>query len=277
MSLATHKIAVLGLGTLGRALTAGMLERGDAERDRVRATVRRAPLAEELADELGIRVGTSNPDAARDADVCLVCTKPKAIAGLLEELTASGALEHSPLIVSVAAGVTIPSLEASLPAGTRVVRAMPNTPCLIGEGMTVVARGSKATEDDAQLALELFRPLGRALELGEQHMDAVTGLSGSGPAFAYVMLEALSEGGVMMGLPRAVAAELAAQTMRGAASLVLETGQHPAALKDEVLTPAGCTIAGLLVMEDGGIRSTLARGVQEAARAARALGDTTEG
>ncbi|MHC4893500.1 MAG: pyrroline-5-carboxylate reductase [Planctomycetota bacterium] len=259
MSLATHKIAVLGLGTLGRALTAGMLERGDAERDRVRATVRRAPLAEELADELGIRVGTSNPDAARDADVCLVCTKPKAIAGLLEELTASGALEHSPLIVSVAAGVTIPSLEASLPAGTRVVRAMPNTPCLIGEGMTVVARGSKATEDDAQLALELFRPLGRALELGEQHMDAVTGLSGSGPAFAYVMLEALSE------------------TMRGAASLVLETGQHPAALKDEVLTPAGCTIAGLLVMEDGGIRSTLARGVQEAARAARALGDTTEG
>ncbi|MEO0649284.1 MAG: pyrroline-5-carboxylate reductase [Planctomycetota bacterium] len=272
MTLQGRKVAVLGMGTLGRALAEGLLERGGVERADLRGTVRRSAHATELADALGIEVGTSNATAARGAEIVMVCTKPKGIAAVLEELAEGDTLASNPLVVSVAAGVTVAQMEVLLPEGTRVVRAMPNTPCLIGEGMTVVSGGSAATEEDTELALELFLPLGRALCLDESHMDAVTGLSGSGPAFAYVVLEALSEGGVMMGLPRRVAAELAAQTLRGAASLVLETGQHPASLKDDVLTPAGCTIAGLLVMEDGGIRATLARGVQEAARAASGLG-----
>ncbi len=154
----------------------------------------------------------------------------------------------------------------------RIGRAIPNTPCQIGEGMTVVAPGARATEDDLDAALMIFRPLGRALRLDEEHMDTVTGLSGSGPAFVYVIIEALSEGGVMMGLPRSVATELAAQTVKGAARMVLDTGRHPAALKDDVTTPAGCTISALLMLEDGRLRSVLARGVQEAARSAAGLG-----
>ncbi len=151
---------------------------------------------------------------------------------------------------------------------------MPNTPCLIGEGMTALAPSAEATEADLELARGIFGVVGRVVVLDEKHMDAVTGLSGSGPAFACVILEALADGGVMMGLPRAVAVELAAQTVQGAARLVLETGEHPAALKDRVTTPAGCTIAGLFKMEEGRIRSTLARTVQEATRVASGLGES---
>ncbi|QDU68298.1 pyrroline-5-carboxylate reductase [Engelhardtia mirabilis] len=266
------RVAVLGLGTLGRALAEGLVRSGDVAPERLTGTVRRAEHALALDRELPFAVGIDAAAAASAADVLLLCTKPKAILGLVTDLARAGALDHGPLIVSAAAGISTASIEAVAPDGARCVRAMPNTPCLIGEGMTVVSRGSHASAADAELARSLFAPLGRVLELDEEHMDAVTGLSGSGPAFVYVILEAFSEGGVMMGLPRAVATELAAQTVRGAASLVLETGKHPAALKDDVLTPAGCTIAGLLVMEDGGIRSTLARGIQEAARAAAGLG-----
>jgi len=179
-------------------------------------------------------------------------------------------------VVAIAAGVRTGALEEAAAAGgapaARVVRAMPNTPSLVGEGMTVVSAGNHASAEDVERALRIFRPLGRALELDEEHMDAVTGLSASGPAFVYVIIEALSEGGVMMGLPRGVATELAAQTVHGASRMVLETGRHPAALKDEVTTPAGCTISALLMLEDGKLRSVLARGVQEAARAAAGLG-----
>jgi len=153
----------------------------------------------------------------------------------------------------------------------RVVRAMPNTPCRIGEGMTVVSAGAHARPEDVALAEQIFRPLGRVIALDPEHMDTVTGLSASGPAFVYVIIEALAEGGVMMGLPRRVATELAAQTVQGAARMVLETGRHPAELKDDVTTPAGCTISALLLLEDGKLRSVLARGVQEAARSAARL------
>jgi pyrroline-5-carboxylate reductase len=149
---------------------------------------------------------------------------------------------------------------------------MPNTPCRIGEGMSVVSGGAHALEADLLVAEAVLRPLGRVLRLDEEHMDAVTGLSASGPAFVYVIIEALAEGGVMVGLPRDVATELAAQTVQGAARMVLETGRHPAALKDDVTTPAGCTISALLALEDGKLRSVLARGVQEAARSASMLG-----
>lgn len=273
--LTRKSIAIVGAGTLGRALGNGLLRAGVVARDHLRGSIRhreRLPDAQAAAD---FDVGVASPEIARTADVVLLCTKPKALLLATAELATAGALDHGPLLVSVAAGVRTASIEEACAACARpprVVRAMPNTPCLIGEGMTVVSPGAHASDSDVAVAEELFRPLGRVLRLGEEHMDTVTGLSGSGPAFVYVMIEALSEGGVMMGLPRKVATELASQVARGAASMVLETGAHPAELKDDVLTPAGCTITGLLAMEDGGIRSVLARGVQQAARAAAGLG-----
>ncbi|MEQ1506690.1 MAG: pyrroline-5-carboxylate reductase, partial [Myxococcota bacterium] len=175
------------------------------------------------------------------------------------------------LLISICAGVSTARLAALAPDAA-VIRAMPNTPCTIGEGMTVLSPGPRATAAHLDAATRMFGAVGRVRVLDEKHLDAVTGLSGSGPAFACVILEALADGGVRMGLPRDVAIELAAQSFQGAARMVLVTGKHPAALKDEVTTPAGCTIAGLLTMEDGKIRSVLARTIEEATRVASGLG-----
>jgi len=193
-------------------------------------------------------------------------------AGFNELRGALQAALQGKLVISICAGVTLGQLAAWCP-GARYIRAMPNTPALISEGMTVVSPGAGVSDDDLELALGIFRSVGRCRVLDAKYLDAVTGLSGSGPAFACVMLEALADGGVMMGLPRDVAVELAAQTMQGAARMVLETGDHPAALRDRVTTPAGCTIAGLFRMEEGRIRSTLAQTVQVAAKKASTLGD----
>ena len=219
-----------------------------------------------------MRAEASNTAAVQGADVVLLCVKPQVAMEVAREL--AGHLAGK-LLVSICAGVRNAQLEAWAP-GARVIRAMPNTPSVIREGMTVLSAGSRATEEDVAVATRVFETIGRARVLAEKHMDTVTGLSGSGPAFACVVLEALADGGVMMGLPRDVAVELAAQSMQGAARLVLHSGEHPAALKDRVTTPAGCTIAGLLTMEDGRIRSTLARTIQEAAKVAGGLGQETE-
>ena len=272
--LGDSRIAILGLGTMGRALAKGLQRAGEPPSS-LTGTVRHAERLEALREEFDFPVVLDNPAAVRSADVILVCTKPARVRGLLQELVDASALGHDPLFVSIAAGVSTADLEATLGESVRVVRAMPNTPCVIGEGMTVVSAGARATGADLEVAEALFSPMGRVMHLDEEHMNTVTGLSASGPAFVYVMIEALSEGGVMMGLPRKVATELAAQMMQGAARMVLETGQHPAALKDEVTTPAGCTISALLALEDGRIRSVLARGIQEAARAASGLGRTS--
>lgn len=265
-------VAILGTGTMGRAIAQGMIAAGVLPADRLVGTVRTDREARDVAQQVSFAVSTDNAAAAAGADVLLVCTKPKHVGPLLAGLRDAGALAKSPLIVCIAAGVRIPAIEAAAGPGARVVRAMPNTPCLIGEGMVVLSPGTHAGEDELDLAASVFKPLGRVLRLDEEHMDAVTGLSGSGPAFAYVIIEALAEGGVMAGLPRRVATELAAQTVQGAARMVLETGRHPAALKDDVTTPAGCTVSALLMLEDGRLRSVLARGVQEAARSAAGLG-----
>jgi pyrroline-5-carboxylate reductase len=267
------RIAILGLGTMGRALAERLLGSASVSREQVRATVRHATKAEALERELDFAVGTDNAEAARHCEIILLCTKPKSSKNLVKQLAEAGALSQSPLLVTICAGISTAALEqASGGIGLRVVRAMPNTPCLIGEGMTVLSAGSSATDADLDVAEAIFRPLGRVLRLDEEHMDSVTGLSGSGPAFVYLIIEALAEGGVMTGLPRKVATELAAQTVQGAARMVLATGKHPAALKDDVTTPAGCTVSALLALEDGRLRSVLARGVQEAARAAAGLG-----
>lgn len=265
-------LALLGFGTMGQAISAGLVEASGYPADRILAATRHPAVGAARAAALGFPLSEDCAAAVQGAEVVLLCVKPRELKGLLAGLTAAGALAHQPLVVSIAAGVDLAFLAAHCPPDTPLVRAMPNTPCAIRRGMTVLAPGAGVSAAQMAQARALFEPLGRVLELEEKHMDAVTGLSASGPAFLFVILESLAEGGVQCGLPRAVAVELAAQMTLGAAAMVLETGRHPAALKDEVTTPAGCTIAGLMVLEDGRIRSVVARGVERATQVAAGLG-----
>lgn len=272
-----HPIAILGCGKMGEAIVAGLIAADPAARARITVTSRRPDVAQALADRHGVNATSDNVVAARNAEIAILCVKPQ-VAKLVLEAPGMAEALRGKLLVSICAGVRIAQIERWLPE-VPVIRAMPNTPALIREGMTVLSPGGLVGKAHLDTAEAIFRAVGRCRILEEKHLDAVTGLSGSGPAFACVVLEALADGGVMMGLPRDVAVELAAQTMQGAARLVLETGLHPAAIKDQVTTPAGCTIAGLLMMEDGKVRSTLARTVQEATRVAGGLGqpDNTKG
>lgn len=266
-----QKLAIIGCGTMGEAILGGLLAQGSLRKDQVVVTARRDDVAAALHERHDVEATTDNIRACTAASVVLVALKPQRMQAVLDDDLLRLALKGK-LLISIAAGIHIGQIQRWLP-DTTIIRAMPNTPCLIGEGMTVLGRG--AGVDDAQVALArgVFEPVGRCIDLEEKHMDAVTSLNGSGPAFAYVMLEALADGGVMMGLPRDVALEIAAQMFQGSARMVLHTGFHPAALKDQVTTPAGSTIAGLLIMEDGRIRSVLARTIQEATQVAASLGD----
>lgn len=268
------RVAIVGCGTLGEAILGGLRRANWLAAEQLVATVRRESRAAELRAAHGIEVTTDNVEACRSATVAVLSVKPQMVAELLAQPALVDALRGK-LVISVAAGVGLPELEAMLPESA-VVRAMPNTPCLIGEGMTVLSASARATEAQVELARRIFGTVGRVIELEEKHMDVVTSLNGSGPAFVYVMMEAMADGGVMMGLPRDVALDIAAQVFRGAGAMVHDTGAHPAALKDDVTTPAGCTIAGLLTMEDGRIRSVLARTIEEAARVAGGLGQSSD-
>ena len=267
----TTQLAVIGFGTMGQAISGGLVEAAGYPPEKIVAADK-SRSAKARAQAMGIGWAASAQEAVRQAEAVLLCVKPKDLGHLLETLRAAGALDHKPLVVSIAAGVDLAFLEAHLPEGTPVIRAMPNTPCSIRMGTIVLATGAHADEDHLAVARTFFEPLGTVMDLEEHHFDAVTGLSASGPAFIFVILEALAEGGVQCGLPRAVAVELAARMTVGAASMVLQTGRHPAALKDEVTTPAGCTIAGLLALEDGRIRSVLARGIERTTQVAAGLG-----
>jgi pyrroline-5-carboxylate reductase len=267
-----QRLAIVGCGTMGQAILAGLLRVQKLAPGQVVVTARTAEQARRLHERHGVTALTDNRAACAQATTVLVALKPQRMGEVLDDDGLRAALTGK-LLVSIAAGIRVPTLQRWLPH-TAIIRAMPNTPCLIGEGMTVLASGATVTEAQRAFAREVFESVGRCLELEDKHMDAVTSLNGSGPAFAYVMLEALADGGVMMGLPRAVALEIAAQVLQGSARMVLDTGFHPAALKDQVTTPAGSTIAGLLIMEDGRIRSVLARTIQEATRVAAGLGDT---
>ncbi len=255
---------------MGEAILVGLLRSGELRPDQVVGSVRREAVGERLRSTHGIRTTTDNVEAARDADVVVAAFKPQKMQQVLDNDPMRAALTGK-VLISIAAGVRLPTLASWLPDSI-AVRAMPNTPCLVRHGMTVLALGAGAAQEHADIAKRVFASVGRVLILEDKHMDAVTSLNGSGPAFAYVMLEAMADGGVMMGLPRDVALEIAAQVFEGAAAMVLETGSHPAALKDQVTTPAGSTIAGLLTMEDGRIRSVLARTIQEATKVAGSLG-----
>jgi pyrroline-5-carboxylate reductase len=267
--LSHKRLAVLGAGKMGGTLLRAFLDQKLVSPSHVTATVRHADHAATLGKELKVRVGTDDRAAVCDADVVLVAVKPPTVAELLDEIR--DALKPGALIVSVAASVPTKVIEQHLPEGAAVVRAMPNTPVAVSSGMTGLCSGTHAKAEHLELAKAMFEAVGRAIVVDEKHMDAVTGLSASGPAFVYIILESLAEGGVKVGLPRDVATLLAAQTMLGAARTVLETGHHPAQLKDGVTTPAGCTIDGIMEMEDGKVRSTLIKAIVKATERAKEL------
>jgi len=271
-ALAGRRIALLGAGTMGRAIAGGMARAGMFPAARLHVVDHAGTAAASLAADIDGAAVADAADACADADVVLVCVKPKDVRPLLEQLVSRGALDHAPLVISIAAGVAIATIEGLVGADVPVVRAMPNTAAVIGMGCTVIAAGAHATADHMAQAQAIFESVGRCLTLDEHHLDTVTAVSASGPAFIYVVLEALTDGAVSCGLPRGVALELVAQMTRGAAEMVLTTGRHPAALKDDVTTPGGCTIAGLMVLEDGRARSVLARTIEATKRVAAGLG-----
>jgi pyrroline-5-carboxylate reductase len=267
--LSDKRLAVLGTGKLGGILLRAFLKQGLFSPDRVTATVKHDEKAATIAKELGARVSTDNRKAAHGADIILLGVKPQVVGEVLRAIAPE--LSEKTLVISVAASVPTSYIEQHAGPAVPVIRAMPNTPSAVGCGMTGICAGSHATAAHLQTARSMFDTVGRTVVVDEKNMDAVTGLSASGPAYAYIILESLAEAGVKVGLPRDVATLLAAQTMKGAASVVLETGDHPALLKDAVTTPAGCTIDGIMELEEGKLRVTLIKAVVKATHRAGEL------
>lgn len=271
--MATAKLSgrygIVGAGVMGGALLRGLLDHGVAPSD-VWATAASEETCARVSREFGIACGTTLPATLRETGTVLLCVKPYQVEIAARALRDAG-LAAPTVVVSIVAGVTTARLHELLGA-VPVVRAMTNTPALVGEAMTVLARGPRADDAAVGAAHAVFDQIGRTLELPESQLDAVTALSGSGPAYMYLIVEALADAGVRVGLQRDVALELATQTMLGAAKMVQVTARHPAALRDDVTTPAGCTIGALLVLEDGKLRSTLARAVEEATAIVADLG-----
>lgn len=271
-SLQGQRIAILGAGKMGSSLLRGLLSAGAVEPGQVTVTAAHQRRVDELIRELRVEGTLDNRAAAGSADIVLLCVKPQMAESVLREI--GSALRDDQLLISILASVTTGYLENRIAEGVPVVRAMPNTPSLIGQGMSALCAGRSAGEEHFAVTERLFEPLGNTLRIDERHFDAVTALSASGPAFLYVVMEALADGGVKVGLPRAAALQLAAQATVGAARMVLDTGRHPALLKDEVTTPAGCTVDGIMELEDGGLRVTLIKAIVEAtARAKELVGD----
>src|SRR6266851_4690455 len=255
------KVAVLGAGKIGSILLQSCLRDGLLSPGQTWATVAHPERARMLKEKLKVHAGTDNSEAVKDADIVFLCVKPQV-----------GAHVHAKqLVISVAASVPTEMIERALEKEVPVVRAMPNTPCVLGAGMTALCKGKFATKQHLEMATKFFDAVGRTVQVDEKHMDAVTGLSASGPAYIYIILESLAEAGVKVGLPRDVATLLAAQTTMGAARVVLETGDHPALLKDAVTTPAGCTIDGIMELEEGKLRVTLIKAVVKAVQRAKEL------
>src|SRR3954447_26005233 len=268
-NLSDKKLAVLGTGKLGGILLRAYLKQNLFSPKNVTATVKHTEKASTLAKELGVSVTTENRKAVHGADIILLGVKPQVVGDVLKEI--SPELSEKTLVISVAASVPTNYIEQHAGANVPVIRAMPNTPSAVGCGMTGICKGSHATAGHLDITRSMFDTVGRTVVVDEKNMDAVTGLSASGPAFAYIILESLAEAGVKVGLPRDVATLLAAQTMKGAASVVLETGDRPALLKDAVTTPAGCTIDGILELEEGKLRVTLIKAVVKATHRAGEL------
>ena len=263
-------VGLIGGGKMGSALAGGIVSGGLVPASQVVVADVDADRLQELSKTLGVGVTRDCRQAAKASRILILAVKPQTISEVLSDL--SGVVGKSHLVISIAAGIPIQFIEAHLRKGVRVIRVMPNTPALVGEGMAALAAGSAATEADLAEARRIFDAVGLTVVVKEDLMNAVTGLSGSGPAYAFIMIEALSDAGVRMGLGRDIALKLSAQTLLGAARLCLQTGKHPGELKDMVTSPAGTTIAGIQALEEGKIRATLIAAVEAATLRAKELG-----
>jgi pyrroline-5-carboxylate reductase len=261
----TARVGFIGAGQMARALGRRLVSVGLVTSDRLIASDPSETALDRFAQETGGIIVGSNADVVDAANVVVVATKPQSMAEVLVELAPRlGAGKSEPLVVSIAAGVSLDTLRNGLAGFGRLVRVMPNTPCLVGSGASAYALGPAVKPHDERMVREMLQAVGVAHRVSESALDAVTGLSGSGPAFVYMIIEALADGGVRVGLPRDVATSLAAQTVLGAAQMVLETGRHPGELKDQVASPGGTTIAGIHALERGGLRAALMDAVQAA-------------
>ena len=272
--MAENRFGFIGAGRMATALAKGFVEQGLATAHQLVASDPLPGAAEAFQRATGGRIVSDNLSVASETNCVFLAVKPQQMADVLAQL--AGRLSERHLVVSVAAGVPLATISRVLGigigTGPRLVRVMPNTPCLIGQGASAYCLGPGAKSDDGQLVGKLLESVGLAFQVDEKLLDAVTGLSGSGPAFVYLRIEALSDGGVQMGLPRGLALALAAQTVRGAAELVLSSEEHPAALKDQVASPGGTTIAGLRALEAGAVRDALMAAVEAATRRSAELG-----
>lgn len=252
--LQNKQIGFIGGGAMAEALIRGIIQSNLVQPDKITVSDVSGTRLEYLSNSLSVNVDTNNIAVAEKADILFLCIKPQVIHSVLE--TISSVISAPQVVVSIAAGICIETLEHYLP-GVAIVRVMPNTPVSVGEGMAAISLGSKATAETGELISPIFSSSGRAIVVAETAMDAVTGLSGSGPGYAFVLIDALADAGVRVGLPRQSAITLAAQTLLGAAKMVLETGEHPAKLRDMVTSPGGTTIAGIHVLEQKGVRAAV--------------------
>jgi pyrroline-5-carboxylate reductase len=270
VSLKGRRVGLVGGGNMAEALIRGLLGTNLVPADLLAATDVRAERTAQLTRQFAITAHGDNVRLVREADVVILAVKPQIMATVLAEVAPAVTARH--LLVSIAAGVSTASIRAALGKDARIIRVMPNTPALVLQGATAIARGPGLAAEDLGVAEEIFGAVGRVVVLDESLMDAVTGLSGSGPGYVALVVEALADGGVKMGLDRATAMTLATQTVLGAAQLLAETGMHPGALKDMVSSPGGTTIAGVSALEEGGLRPTLIRAVERATLRSRELG-----
>lgn len=270
--LKNKRLAVIGVGKLGEALISGLLKQGDLKTKDIQGSVAHEASIKRVQEKLGIEVKLDNRELVRGQDVILIAVKPQNMDRVIREL--ADTIKPEQLVISVAASVTTKFIEERLSQGIPVVRAMPNTPAVINAGMSGLCLGKFANAQHKELADLIFRCVGETVFVDEGLMDGVTALSASGPAYLYVVIEAMAEAGVKLGIPREVSTLLASQTMFGSARMLLDSKSHPALLKDMVTTPAGCTIDGLMELEEGGLRVTLIKAVVKAAERARELVNT---
>ena len=267
--LAKNKLAIIGSGAMGEALIAGIVAAGGYERDSIFASDVSGERAEFIRNQYGVQAGTDNVRTARSADVVLLSVKPGMINDVLAEIREG--INEKTVVISVAAGVSIGQLSRGLPGGTKIVRVMPNMPVLVQEGISALVPGPSISDGDIDTVQAIFRSVGETLLVEEHMIDAVTAVSGSGPAYVLLLIEALADAGVRMGLTREIALRLASQTVRGTAHLQRQTGEHPDRLKDRITSPGGTTIAGLHVLEKGGFRGMVSAAVEMATKRAAEL------
>lgn len=269
-----HTIAFIGAGNMAGALIRGLVRTATVPADQIIAADPDAARRQALEDELDIRTSGDNAEAIQESSVVILATKPQVFAEILPGVAA--ALQPDTLLISVAAGIPTRMLERALPAGARVVRTMPNTPALVGAGATAIAAGSQATEEDLELAENLFRSVGVSVRVPESQLDAVTGLSGSGPAYVFAMIEALRDAGMREGLSEEDALKLSSQTVFGASRLLRDTKEPPGVLRERVTSPGGTTRAGLDALEAGGFSEAIIGAVRAATRRSVELGKIAE-